>query len=81
MDDFKFNTLALEDKAEFVKREGKFIDVQDYYSYRILLYSMDNHSVELLYDNTSDCLISVEFTEDKNLNTYLESHLDEDLAL
>jgi hypothetical protein len=80
MNDYDFDNLSLSQKAEFIKKQGTFIEAQDFYSYQILFYRLENHDVELLYDFTNQ-LVSVEFTEKKPLgdflNDQLESSLDE----
>jgi hypothetical protein len=74
MDEILFNDLTLQAKEKFVKEHGSFVEAQDYYSYRILLYSLDQHHVELLYD-FSDDIVSVEFVEKKNPPDHLSKDL------
>jgi hypothetical protein len=69
MNQAMFNNLSLESKAEFIQKQGNFIEGQDYYSYRILWYTLDNHYVELLYDFT-DRIVKVEFMEARRDGTY-----------
>jgi hypothetical protein len=80
MNDYNFNNLSLAQKAEFVQKQGTFVEAQDFYSYHVLYYRLENHEVELLYDFTNQ-IVSVEFTEKKPpgdfLNDQLESTFDE----
>jgi hypothetical protein len=80
MDEYKFSNLSLADKADFVRKQGSFIEAQDFYSYHVLLYKLDQHDVELLYD-FSNKIVSVEFIEKKPpgnfLANQLESYLDD----
>ena len=80
MDEILFNSLSLEAKAEFVQKRGVFVDAEDYYSYRILLYTMDSHKVELLYDFNNQ-IISVEFIEKKQRHPKIDLSDSLDLSL
>jgi hypothetical protein len=75
MDEYQFSKLSLEGQADFVKNKGNFIEAQDYYSYRVLLYDLDQHHIELLYDFT-DRIVSVEFVEKKPSGNYLSNQLE-----
>ena len=65
MDQSNYNTLSLKDKADLIQKKGDFIEGEDFYSFKILLYTFQNHQVEITYDYAGT-LISVEFVEDKS---------------
>jgi hypothetical protein len=64
MDQSYYNKLSLKDKAELVQKKGDFIEGEDFYSFKILLYTFQEHQVEITYDYDGS-LISVEFVEEK----------------
>jgi hypothetical protein len=78
MDQSSYNTLSLHDKAELVQKKGDFIEGEDFYSFKILLYTFQEHQVEITYDY-SGSLISVEFVEEKESRhgSELPSKLDQ----
>lgn len=79
MDETFYNQLPLQDKVTFIQKQGNFIEAVDYYSFRILLYVIENHHVELLYDE-EDHIVSVEFVENRNeLPPELEANLSDSL--
>jgi hypothetical protein len=63
MDQF-YNSLSLQGKADLIQKKGNFIEGEDFYSFKILLYTFEQHQVEITYDY-SGSLISVEFVEEK----------------
>lgn len=76
--DQSYNTLSLKDKAELIQKKGSFIEGEDFYSFKILLYTFEQHQVEITYD-FSGSLISVEFVEEKpsRHGDQLSSNLDD----
>lgn len=83
MEEASFNKLPLQEKAVFIRKHGDFVEGQDFYSYQALFYSFENHIVELLYD-FSNQIMSVEFVEQKESETYVSAqleHLIEDVPL
>ena len=64
MDQSNYDMLSLKDKAELIQKKGDFIEGEDFYSFKILLYTFQNHQVEITYDYAG-ALISVEFVEEK----------------
>jgi hypothetical protein len=66
MDLEKFNTLSLIEQEDFIKKEGKLLEAEDDYSYRLLFYVLDEHTFELMYDNETDLLVSVTFLGEDN---------------
>jgi hypothetical protein len=79
MDENMFNTLSLVGKADFIQKQGNFVEAEDYYSYRIVKYAVDNHHVEIVYD-FSNTILSVEFTESKAINPEISSQLESSLG-
>jgi hypothetical protein len=80
MDEIRFNELPLPEKAAFIQKQGSFIEAADYYSYKVFLYVMEEHHVEVVYDDEEN-LISVEYIENTNsITPQLESDLDENIA-
>lgn len=63
MDQSNYDRLSLKDKAELIQNNGNFIEGEDFYSFKILLYTFQNHQVEITYDYAG-ALVSVEFVED-----------------
>lgn len=64
MDQSLYNSLSLQDKAKLVQQKGNFIEGEDFYSFKILLYTFQEHQVEITYDYQG-ALVSVEFVEEK----------------
>jgi hypothetical protein len=83
MDETLFNNLTLAEKANFVQEKGQFIEAQDFYSFFILIYMLNQQQIKLLYDFTG-LLLSVEedqgkeYTEHEN---YLSSQLEDSLDI
>jgi hypothetical protein len=81
MDETLFNNLTLAEKANLVQEKGQFIEAQDFYSFFILIYMLNQQQIKMLYDFTG-LLLSVEedqgkeYTEHEN---YLSSHLENSL--
>jgi hypothetical protein len=74
--DQSYNSLSLQGKAELIQKNGSFIEGEDFYSFRILLYTFEQHQVEITYDY-SGSLISVEFVEETSRHgDHLSSNLD-----
>ena len=63
--DQSYKSLSLKDKADLIQKKGNFIEGEDFYSFKILLYTFKDHQVEITYDY-SGSLISVEFVEEKS---------------
>lgn len=61
-----------------VQKKGDFIEGEDFYSFQILLYTFNEHQVEITYDYAG-ALISVEFVEEKSSRhgSELPSKLDD----
>jgi hypothetical protein len=78
MDQSKYNTLSLKDKAELIQKKGDFIEGEDFYSFKVLLYTFEEHQVEITYDYEG-ALVSVEFVEEKTSRhgNELPSNLDD----
>ena len=83
MDDHAFNQLSLQEKAALIQQKGTFIEAEDFYSFRTLLYTIEQHRAELTFDH-SGSVINVEFVEKRdengislNLDRNLEGLLDD----
>jgi hypothetical protein len=75
--------LNLQEKAALIQKQGTFIEAEDFYSFRIFLYSVDQHRAELTFDQSGN-IIEVEFVEKKDeqaispqLDSSLEGLLDD----
>lgn len=79
MDEGLFAKLPLADKAEFVKKNGNFIEAQDYYSYQVFQYTLERHTVELLYDFNHN-IINVEFIESKPPSDFVSKQLESNIG-
>ncbi len=60
----QYSSLSLKEKAELIQKKGNFVEGEDFYSFKILLYTFQNHHVEITYDYDGG-LVSVEFVEGK----------------
>jgi hypothetical protein len=65
MNDQAFNQLNLQEKAALVQKQGTFIEAEDFYSFKIYLYSVDQHRAEVTIDYSGN-IIDVEFVEKKH---------------
>jgi hypothetical protein len=63
----QFNALPLTEKELFVKKKGQLIEAEDDYSYRLLFYTLDDHLIELMYDNETDTIVSATLVEEDNI--------------
>jgi hypothetical protein len=76
MNDQAFNQLTLTEKAALIQKKGTFIEAEDFYSFRILLYTIDQHRAEVTFDH-SNTVINVEFVENENrISPHLDSSLE-----
>lgn len=81
MNDQAFNQLNLKEQAAFIQKSGTFIEAEDFYSFRIYLYSIDQHRAELTFDYSGN-IINVEFIEKKDeggISSQLESSIEDQL--
>ncbi|MGC1244209.1 MAG: hypothetical protein WA874_21640 [Chryseosolibacter sp.] len=78
MDETLFNSLPLSKKAEYVQENGQFIEAQDFYSFFILVYLLNQQEFKLFYDFTG-LLVSVEASNETTGDTFLSSQLEESL--
>ena len=65
----------MEQKEQFVLSKGRFIEGQDYYSFRILFYTLGNENVELVYD-FSNQIASVDLVDKSQTPSHLISELE-----
>ena len=83
MDETLFNNLTLAEKANFVQEKGQFIEAQDFYSFFILIYMLNQQQIKLLYD-FSGLLLSVEEEAEKgnpDHDNYLSSQFEDSLDI
>ena len=78
MDETRFNTLSLSQKAEYVTENGHFIEAQDFYSFFTLVYLLNQQEYKLFYDFTG-LLVSVEVAHEGAGENFLSSQLEETL--
>lgn len=78
MDETLFNRLSLPEKAEYVQENGQFVEAQDYYSFFVLIYLLNQQEFKLLYDFTG-LLVSVENDADSAGENYLTTQLESTL--
>jgi hypothetical protein len=81
MDETLFNNLTLAEKANYVQEKGQFIEAQDFYSFFVLIYMLNQFQIKLIYDFTG-LLLSVEAEpekEDPENENYLSSQLEDSL--
>jgi hypothetical protein len=75
-----FLNLPLQEKALLTKRDGTLLEMEDYYSYQILKYTLDGERIDIVCDYT-DQVISVEMPDknstDARIDDQLESQLDD----
>ena len=55
----RFNNLSLPEKEVLVKEKGQLVQAQDFYSFYVLHYALDEHAIRVTYD-FSGRLIDVE---------------------
>jgi hypothetical protein len=81
MDETLFNNLSLAEKANFVQEKGQFIEAQDFYSFFVLIYTLNQYQIRLIYDFTG-FLLSVEAEpekEEREHESYLSSQFEDSL--
>ncbi len=78
MDETLFNDLSLDEKALFIQEQGQFIEAQDFYSFFILIYILNQQHIKLFYDFTG-LLVSVESDQEITGENYLSSQLESSL--
>jgi len=74
MDETLLENLSLSEKEDFVKQKGQLIDAQDFYSFFILVYLLNQQHVKLFYD-FNGILIDVEADKELNIENYLSDQL------
>ena len=80
MQESLFDQLPLAEKAAFIQEQGQLIDAQDFYSFFILVYLLNQRHIKLLYD-CSGLLVEIETNEDRTKDSFLtrqfEASIDE----
>ena len=59
--------LSLNEKASWVKRNGKLVEAEDFYSFMILSYLVKDARFRLIYDFSGE-VASIEVDENRNDN-------------
>lgn len=80
MDETLLNSLSLAEKAEFIQENGQFIEAQDFYSFFILIYILNQQHIKLCYDFTG-LLVSIEGEKEGTVEDYLYSQLEDSLEI
>lgn len=75
MDETLFDNLSLLEKANFIQEKGQFIESQDFYSFFILVYILNQHQVKLLYD-FNGLIVDVEQEKEMEEENYVSSQLE-----
>jgi len=70
MDETLFKSLSLSEKADYVKKHAEFVEAQDFYSFFVLIYLLNQQEYKLYYD-FSGLLISVESEEETSREGFL----------
>lgn len=81
MDETLFDSLSLPEKASFVQEKGQFIESQDFYSFFILIYMLNQHQIKLFYDFNGlivDVEQEKEMEEENYVTSQLESYLEDE---
>jgi hypothetical protein len=73
-----FLNLSTHEKAMLTKREGTLLEMEDYYSYQILKYTLNGERVNIICDYT-DQVISVEVADTNSTNSKLDNQLETQL--
>lgn len=56
MAEFALSQLSLRDQADWIERNGRMIIAQDYYSYFVVLYQLEDTTLRLVYDYSGSVL-------------------------
>lgn len=56
MAEFALSQLSLRDQADWIERNGRMIIAQDYYSYFVVLYQLEDTTLRLVYDYSRSVL-------------------------
>jgi hypothetical protein len=73
-----FLNLSTHEKAMLTKREGTLLEMEDYYSYQILKYTLNGERIDIICDYT-DQVISVEIPNANSPNSKLDDQLGSQL--
>jgi hypothetical protein len=66
---------GLSEKAAWIQENGQFVEAQDFYSFFVLIYLLNEKHIKLLYD-FSGLLVSIESDEDTRDDTFLTQQLE-----
>lgn len=67
----RFNELPITDKALLIAEFGDFLKTHDLYDYRVHLYSLNSHYVEVYYNILTRQVERISLAEYEDLDKYL----------
>jgi hypothetical protein len=73
-----FSNLPMAEKAAWIKTNGQFLEAQDYYSFFIHVYQLNQEHVKLLYDFSGQ-LVGIESEQQSSRDSFLSSQLESSL--
>ena len=66
--------LSLSEKAAWIQENGQFVEAQDFYSFFVLVYLLNQKQIKLLYD-FSGLLVGIESDEGTQDDSFLSQQL------
>lgn len=79
MKESSFQNLSLPEKESFVKEKGQLLEAQDFYSFFMVSYLVDQDPVRLYYDYSGK-LVDVETGEPTATSRYAHEQIDLSLS-
>lgn len=79
MNEVLLDSMPLSEKAAFIQQKGHFIEAQDFYSFFVLVYTLNKQHIKLLYD-FSGMLVSVETDEEDARDSFITDQLRSSLS-
>lgn len=79
MNEVLLDSMPLSEKAAFVQQKGHFIEAQDFYSFFVLVYSLNRQHIKLIYD-FSGMLVSVETVEEDTKDNFITDQFQSSLS-
>jgi hypothetical protein len=67
----RFNELPMTDKALLVAEFGLYLDSIEFYDYRIHLYSLNSHFIEVFYNTLTRQIEKIALAHYEDLDKYL----------
>jgi hypothetical protein len=68
----EFNALSLVDRASILAEYGKFVQAHTHFNYRILLYSLNKHFIEVYCEKDTDKILWILIANEYDLQKHLE---------